>query len=105
MARSDVLCCTSVSDGEGSRKVDSAMGAIGSIKRLHRLSERKPKPAGCPVPHSHRCIQCSLVFLQFLFISEFFYFMHYWRTGLGLIFGRRKNYTIMGKTKTQEWLS
>ncbi|RAK94169.1 hypothetical protein BO79DRAFT_1373 [Aspergillus costaricaensis CBS 115574] len=31
--------------------------------------------------------------------------MHYWRTGLGLIFGRRKNYTIMGKTKTQEWLS
>lgn len=73
MARSDVLCCTSVSDGEGSRKVDSAMGAIGSIKRLHRLSERKPKPAGCPVPHSHRCVQCSLVFLQFLFISEFFF--------------------------------
>ena len=69
MARSDVLRCTTVGErwGEGSRKVVLAMGAIGSIKRLHQLSEREPKPAGCPVP-SLLPLRSMLAFLPFPFL-------------------------------------
>ncbi|RDH16033.1 hypothetical protein M747DRAFT_125715 [Aspergillus niger ATCC 13496] len=51
------------------------MGAIGSIKRLHQLSEREPKPAGCPVP-SLLPLRSMLAFLPFPFYSEFFFSFH-----------------------------